>query len=51
MSQEDLAQEANLNRTFVAHVESGVRNTPIDNIDKLADALRVPVHELILPSR
>lgn len=49
MSQEDLALEANLHRTFVAHVERGVRNISIDNIEKLANALGIPVHELLQP--
>lgn len=49
MSQEDLALEANLHRTFVAHVERGVRNISIDNIEKLAHALGIPVHELLTP--
>ncbi|MDR1708247.1 MAG: helix-turn-helix domain-containing protein [Candidatus Accumulibacter sp.] len=49
MSQEDLALEAELHRTFVAHVERGARNISIDNIEKLADALAVEVHELLRP--
>lgn len=48
-SQEDLALEADLHRTFVAHVERGVRNISIDNIEKLAAAFRIPVHCLLLP--
>ena len=51
MSQEDLALEANLHRTFVAHVERGVRNISIDNIEKLAGALNVPVHQLLMPHK
>jgi transcriptional regulator with XRE-family HTH domain len=47
MSQEDLALEAELHRTFVAHVERGARNISIDNIEKLANALGVPIHELL----
>lgn len=50
LSQEDLALEADLHRTFVAHVERGARNISIDNIEKLANALGVPVHELLRPS-
>ncbi|MDR0576148.1 MAG: helix-turn-helix domain-containing protein [Candidatus Accumulibacter sp.] len=49
MSQEDLALESELHRTFVAHVERGARNISIDNIEKLANALNVTVHELLLP--
>ncbi len=50
MSQEDLALEANLHRTFVAHVERGARNISIDNIEKLAGALNVQTHELLTPA-
>lgn len=49
LSQEDLAFEANLHRTFVAHVERGVRNISIDNIEKLASALKMKSHELLMP--
>lgn len=48
-SQEDLALEAELHRTFVAHVERGKRNISIDNIEKLAKALRVQLHQLLMP--
>lgn len=48
-SQEDLALEAELHRTFVAHVERGKRNISIDNIEKLANALRVQLHQLLMP--
>lgn len=46
-SQEDLALEAELHRTFVAHVESGRRNISLDNIQKIAIALNVSVGELL----
>ena len=46
-SQEDLALEADLHRTFVAHVEVGRRNISLDNIQKIADALSVSVGELL----
>lgn len=48
-SQEDLALEAGLHRTFVAHVERQVRNISIDNIERLANALQVSVHILLQP--
>ena len=48
-SQEDLALEAGLHRTFVAHVERQVRNISIDNIERLAHALQVSIHSLLLP--
>lgn len=49
MSQEDLALEAGLHRTFVAHVERGVRNISIDNIEKLATALQWSPYRLLMP--
>lgn len=48
-SQEALALEAGLHRTFVAHVERQVRNISLDNLEKLASALGVPTHELLVP--
>jgi transcriptional regulator with XRE-family HTH domain len=47
-SQEDLALEAGLHRTFVAHVERKIRNISIDNIEKLAHALGVSPAELLV---
>lgn len=46
-SQEDLAFEADLHRTFIAHVERQVRNISIDNVEKIADALGVSVGALL----
>ena len=48
-SQEALAFEAGLHRTFVAHVERQARNISLDNIERIAVALGVRVHELLVP--
>lgn len=48
-SQEALAFESGLHRTFVAHVERLHRNASIDNIERLAQALEVPVRDLFAP--
>lgn len=48
-SQEALALEAGLHRTFVAHVERKVRNISLDNIERLAKALGVSVADLLTP--
>jgi len=46
LSQEQLAFESGLHRTFIAHVERGARNISVDNIAKLAVALDVRFSEL-----
>lgn len=48
-SQEELALEAGLHRTFVAHVERGARNISLDNIEKLAIVFGVETYRLLLP--
>lgn len=48
-SQEELAFECELHRTFIAHVERCGRNISLDNLERLARAFRVPVFELLLP--
>lgn len=48
-SQEMLALEAGLHRTFIAHVERSARNISIDNLEKIAVALDVAPHRLLLP--
>ncbi|MDP2162011.1 MAG: helix-turn-helix transcriptional regulator [Flavobacterium sp.] len=48
-SQEALAFEAELHRTFIAHVERQARNISIDNVEKIARALGVEVYELLMP--
>lgn len=49
-SQEALAFECGLHRTFVAHCERQVRNISLDNLERLAAAFGVPVHTLLLPA-
>jgi transcriptional regulator with XRE-family HTH domain len=48
-SQEVLAFECGLHRTFVAHVERKVRNISLDNIERLANAFGVETFELLTP--
>jgi transcriptional regulator with XRE-family HTH domain len=45
-SQDALALEAGLDRTFVAHVERQKRNISLDNVERLALALGVSMSEL-----
>ncbi len=48
-SQEALAFEAGLHRTFIAHVERQARNIALDNLERIALALGVESFELLLP--
>jgi transcriptional regulator with XRE-family HTH domain len=47
ISQEKLAELAGLHRTYVSSVERGKRNISLENIDRLARALDVPMARLV----
>lgn len=47
MSQEDLAFESGLHRTYISGIERSIRNVGLDNIGTLAAALRVEPNELL----
>jgi transcriptional regulator with XRE-family HTH domain len=46
LSQESLAERAELHRTYVADIERGVRNLSLRNIEKLAKALELSLADL-----
>lgn len=46
MSQKDLSYAADLDRSYIASVESGKRNISIVNLEKIAKALDVTLSEL-----
>lgn len=48
LSQETLADLANLHFTYVSSVERGERNISLENMSKLAKALSCSVGELVL---
>jgi transcriptional regulator with XRE-family HTH domain len=46
LSQEEVADRAQLHRTYLCDVERGARNVSLENIDRIAHALQVPVSGL-----
>lgn len=42
ISQEALANKAEIDRTYVTDVENGRRNISIENLEKLVNALQIP---------
>ncbi len=47
MTQGDICRALNLDRGYVSSVESGKRNPTLSTLKKLADALKIPVDELL----
>ena len=48
LSQEELAERAELHRTYVSDIERGDRNPSLENIEKLAKALNIKVSDLFI---
>ena len=51
LSQEALAELCGLHRTYVGSVERGERNIAIDNMERIARALKTPLREFLRGSR
>jgi transcriptional regulator with XRE-family HTH domain len=49
-SQEQLAEYAQLNRSYVGEIERGAAIASIVTVDKLARAFQVPIERLLNPS-
>ncbi len=49
-SQEELAHQSGLHRTYISDLEREARNPTIEVVDKIAVALNVPCGELLDPS-
>jgi len=47
LSQEELAELANLHRTYIGQIETGKRNIALKNIAKVAKALGVTPKDLL----
>ena len=47
LSQEELGFRANLHRTYIGSIERAEQNVSVDNIQKLAKALKVSVDEYL----
>lgn len=46
LSQEKLAELADLHRTYISAVERGTRSISLKNIEKISDALEIPIYKL-----
>lgn len=49
ISQEKLAERANLHRTYISQLERGLKSPTLDVIVALANGLGLSPHEFILP--
>lgn len=49
LSQEALAEKAEIHRTYVSQVESGKRNIAVDNMEKLAAAVGLELWTMLKP--
>lgn len=50
LSQEALAEMAGVDRTYISGIERGVRNPTIRTAGRIAEALGVPLRDLLPPA-
>lgn len=51
LSQEELADEAKIDRTYISGIERGKRNPSVDLLARLAEALKTTPAALLTPRR
>jgi len=49
LSQEGLAERAEIHRTYVSQVEAGKRNIAVDNMERLAQAVGMELWQMLRP--
>jgi transcriptional regulator with XRE-family HTH domain len=49
LTQEQLAWKAELTPDFIGRIERAERTVSVDNLEKLAKALKIPPHLLLVP--
>lgn len=47
LSQEELADKANVHRTYIGMIERAEKNITLGNIKKIADALNIKISDLL----
>lgn len=47
LSQEELASRAGVHRTYIGMIERAEKNITLENIEKLAKALNIPLSKLV----
>ena len=47
-SQEKLAEDCGLHRTYISDIERSQRSISLNNVQKIADALSIEVHKLFI---
>ncbi|WP_243397921.1 helix-turn-helix domain-containing protein [Herbaspirillum robiniae] len=50
ISQEELAFQAGISRTYLSQVEGGTRNISVDHMEALANALEIALQKLLDPA-